>query len=65
MQFLQVHAIPLHDIATVEHLTGNYYLEDDEQTFQYRVSFEWLAENSLTPDQTSDLVAQTVRRRWT
>jgi transcriptional regulator with XRE-family HTH domain len=65
MQFLQVHAIPLHDIATVEHLTGNYYLEDDEQTFQYRVSFEWLAENSLTPGQTSDLVAQTVRRRWT
>jgi hypothetical protein len=39
-------------------------LEDEEQTFQYRVSFEWLAENSLTRDQTSDLIADTVRGTW-
>jgi hypothetical protein len=64
MQFLQIHAIPLHDIVAVEHLTGSYYLEDEEQTFQYRVSFEWLAENSLTPEQTSDLIAEAVRGTW-
>ena len=64
MQFLQIHAIPLHDIVAVEHLTGSYYLEDEEQTFQYRVSFEWLAENSLTPEQTSDLITEAVRGTW-
>ena len=64
MRFLQVHAIPLHDIVTVEHLTGSYYLEDEEQTFLYRVSFEWLAENSLTPEQTSDLITEAVRGTW-
>jgi Domain of unknown function (DUF5753) len=48
----------------VEQLTASYYLEDEEQTFQYRVSFEWLAEKSLTPEQTSDLIAETVRSKW-
>lgn len=64
MQFVQVHDIPLHDIVTVEHLTGSYYLEDEEQTFQYRVTFEWLADNSLTRDETTQLITDTVHRAW-
>jgi transcriptional regulator with XRE-family HTH domain len=64
MQFMQVHAVPLHDIVTVEHLTDTYYLEDEEQTFQYRVTFEWLADNSLTHDETRALITDTVRETW-
>jgi transcriptional regulator with XRE-family HTH domain len=64
MQFMQVHAVPLHDTVTVEHLTDTYYLEDEERTFQYRVTFEWLADNSLTHDETRTLIADTVRDRW-
>lgn len=64
MQFMQVHAVPLHDIVTVEHLTGSYYLQDEEQTFQYRVTFEWLADNSLTDDQTRQLITETARSSW-
>jgi len=64
MQFMQIHDIPLHDIVTVEHLTGSYYLEDDEQTFQYRVAFEWLAENSLTQDQTRILIVNAAHNAW-
>lgn len=64
MQFVQVHDIPLHDIVTVEHLTGSYYLEDDEETFQYRVAFEWLAENSLTEDHTRTLITNAVHDAW-
>jgi transcriptional regulator with XRE-family HTH domain len=64
MQFMQVHDVPLHDIVTVEHLTGSYYLEDEEQTFQYRVTFEWLAENSLTHTETRELITDTVGTTW-
>ncbi len=64
MQFRQVHAVPLHDIVAVEHLTGSYYLEDEQQTFQYRETFEWLAENSFTHDQTRKLITDTVASTW-
>jgi transcriptional regulator with XRE-family HTH domain len=64
MQFMQVHAVPLHDIVTLEHLTGSYSLEDEEQTFQYRVTFQWLADHSLTHDETRALITDTVRGTW-
>ena len=47
MQFPQVHDVPLHDIVSVEHLDGNYDLEDEEQTYRYRVAFEYLEEPGL------------------
>ena len=42
MQFPQVHDVPLHDIVSVEYLEGTYDLEDEEQTYRYRVAFEYL-----------------------
>lgn len=64
LQFMQIHAVPLHDIVAVEHLTGSYYLEDEEETFQYRVTFEWLADNSLTHEQTRKLITDSLRSNW-
>src|SRR6202008_704748 len=40
MQFPHVHDVPLHDLVSVEHLQGSYTLEDEEQTYRYRVAFE-------------------------
>ena len=39
MQFPQVHDVPLRDIVNVENLTGSSYLEDEEETYRYRVTF--------------------------
>jgi transcriptional regulator with XRE-family HTH domain len=65
MQFLHVHDVPLNDIVSVEHLEGSYYLEDDEQTFRYRVAFEYLVGKALDPEQSRDLITSTARERWT
>lgn len=65
MQFPQVHDVPLRDIVSVEHLTGSYYLEDEEQTFRYRVTFEGLLEKSLDPSESRDLISRTVGELWT
>ncbi|HEY1965753.1 MAG TPA: helix-turn-helix transcriptional regulator [Acidobacteriaceae bacterium] len=59
MQFLQVHDVPLSDIVSVEHLEGNYYLEDEERTYRYRVAFEYLMRHALDPDESRSLIAST------
>ena len=64
MQFPQVHDVPLRDIVSVEHLTGSYELEDEEQTFRYRVTFEGLLEKSLDPSESRDLIIQTADELW-
>jgi len=64
MQFPQVHDVPLHDIVSVENLDGNYDLEDEQETFRYRVAFEHLAKWSLDPDQSRSLIATATRDGW-
>jgi transcriptional regulator with XRE-family HTH domain len=64
MQFPQVHDVPLHDIVSIEHHEGTYDLEDEEQTFMYRVAFEYLARGSLNPAQSRALISATADALW-
>lgn len=64
MQFPQVHGVALHDIVSVEHLDGAYYVEGEEGTYQYRRAFEFLLEQALDPARSRARVLETARRRW-
>jgi transcriptional regulator with XRE-family HTH domain len=64
MRFAQVHDVPLPDIVAVEHLTGNYYLEDEEQTFRYRVTFEALMARAADAQTSRELISEAARARW-
>jgi transcriptional regulator with XRE-family HTH domain len=64
MQFPQVHDVPLHDIVSVEHHEGTYDLEDEEQTYKYRVAFRYLLERSLDPDQSCSLISTIASDVW-
>jgi hypothetical protein len=64
MQFPQVHDVPLADIVSVEHHEGTYDLEDEEQTFKYRVAFEYLRRGSLDPMQSRALMSVIARDAW-
>lgn len=64
MQFPRVHDVPMNDIVSVEHLEGSYYMEEEEQTFRYRVAFEYLARKSLDPGQSLDLIKTTAEEMW-
>ncbi len=63
LEFPPVHDVPMKDIVALEHLTGTYYLDDEEQTYQYRVSFESLIERSLDAAQSRDAI-RTAADRW-
>lgn len=64
MQFPQVHDVPMNDIVSVEHLDGSFYIEEEDQTFRYRVAFEYLARKSLDPEQSRALIKSTAHERW-
>jgi len=64
MQFPHVHDVPMNDIVSVEHLDGSFYIEEEEQTFRYRVAFEYLAGKSLDPEQSRALIRATAHEMW-
>jgi len=64
MQFPHVHDVPFHDIVSVEHLQGSYYLEEEEETYRYRVAFEYLLARSLNLDESRSLISATAREAW-
>lgn len=64
MQFPQVHDVPLHDIVSVEHLEGPCELEDEEQTFMYRVAFEYLSRRAFDPGQSRAIIAAAAAEIW-
>lgn len=64
MQFPQVHDVPLHDIVSVEHHEGTYDLEDEGQTFMYRMAFEYLVRGSLDPARSRALISTTADEVW-
>jgi transcriptional regulator with XRE-family HTH domain len=64
MQFSQVHDVPLHDIVSVELLEGTHELEDEEETYQYRVAFEYLMNRALDPAQSRSLISATAAEFW-
>jgi len=65
MQFPQVHEVPLHDIVSVELHEGSYNIEDEEQTYKYRVAFEYLRGKSLDPAQSRSLISAIASGVWT
>lgn len=64
MQFPQVHDVPLHDIVSVELLEGTHELEEEEETFQYRMAFEYLMNRALNPAQSRSLISATATELW-
>jgi transcriptional regulator with XRE-family HTH domain len=64
MQFPQVHDVPLHDIVSIEHLEGTDDLEDEDQTYMYRVAFEYLKAGAFDPDQSRSLISAAAADIW-
>jgi transcriptional regulator with XRE-family HTH domain len=62
MQFPQVHDVPLHDIAVVEHLTGSDYIEDEEDTYRYHKAFSTLTSRTLTSEESLQLVRNAIAK---
>jgi Domain of unknown function (DUF5753) len=64
MRFPQVHDVPLHDIAVIEHLIGSDYVEEEEDAFKYYQAFKTLNGQALSPADSASLIRKAMHEIW-
>lgn len=64
-RFGSEHETSLHDVVSTEQLRSEIYVEGEEDTYELRRAFARLAEESLTPAESQDLIVRTAQRTWT
>jgi transcriptional regulator with XRE-family HTH domain len=65
LQFPLVGGIKFHDVVYIEHLNGCSYLEEETETYRYRLSFERLSAEALGPAESRERIARIAREAWT
>jgi transcriptional regulator with XRE-family HTH domain len=58
MQFPSAEDVSFNDVVVLEDVTTNYYVEGEGDTYQYRLAFERLVEESLDDRQSATLIDQ-------
>jgi len=64
LRFGKAHETTLHDVVSVEHLSDELYVEGDTDTYMFRLAFDHLAEESLSPLQSRELILKIARQVW-
>jgi hypothetical protein len=64
LRFGKAHETSLHDVVGVEHLGNELYVKGDTDTYQFRLAFEHLAEESFSPAESRELIVTTARQVW-
>jgi len=54
----------LHDVVSVEQLSNELYVEGDTDTYQFKLAFDHIAEQSLSPSESRELILATARQVW-
>ena len=63
-QFGKAHETVLHDVVGLEHLVNQLYVDGDTDTHQFRLAFDHLAEESLSPEESRERILTTSRQVW-
>ena len=64
LQFGEEHETTLHDVVNTEILNSELYVEGETDTYEFRLAFEHLVKESLTPAESRDLILRTAREMW-
>lgn len=64
LQFGQADETVLHDVVSLEHLTSELYVEGDTDTYQFKLAFNYIADQSLSPSDSRELILATARQVW-
>jgi transcriptional regulator with XRE-family HTH domain len=65
LDFGPIHGMKLNDVVYIEHLTGNAFVEEEAETYEYRVAFERLTNEALDEDASRKLINKVAREIWT
>ena len=65
LEFAPFRGMSLNDVVYMEHLTGNSFVEEEAETYEYRLAFERLTEEALDDDASRKLINKVAREIWT
>jgi transcriptional regulator with XRE-family HTH domain len=54
----------MHDVVSVEHLSNEVHVENDTDAYTFRLAFDHLASESLSPFESREMIIATSRREW-
>ena len=63
-QFGRAYETMLHDVVGLEHMTNQLYVDGDADTYQFRLAFDHLVGESLSPEESRELILTTSREVW-
>jgi transcriptional regulator with XRE-family HTH domain len=64
LQFGQAHETQLHDVVSTESLSNYLYVEGETDTYEFRLAFEHLAQESLGPEESREFILRLARQLW-
>ncbi|HEX2744833.1 MAG TPA: helix-turn-helix transcriptional regulator [Streptosporangiaceae bacterium] len=64
LKFHRIHAVPLHDLVSYDHLTGMEEVDAENDVNQYSVIFRSLTESALGPEESRALIMAVVNEAW-
>lgn len=64
LRFGKAHETSLHDVVSIEHLSNELYVEGDTDTHTFKLAFDHLAEESLPPAESRELILATAMQSW-
>jgi transcriptional regulator with XRE-family HTH domain len=65
LRFGRAHETTLHDVVNTEILGSELHVEGEKDTYEFRLAFEHLTAESLSPAESRDLIIQIAREMWT
>jgi transcriptional regulator with XRE-family HTH domain len=64
LEFEQAQETVLHDVVSIEHLSDELYVEGDTDTYMFRLAFGHLADESLSPVDSRELILAIAEQAW-
>jgi transcriptional regulator with XRE-family HTH domain len=64
MEFAEDRTGTIPDVAYIEHLDVNLYIEDENHTYRFKEAYERFAASALPPAQSAELISDVARRVW-
>lgn len=64
LEFAPFHGMSLNDVVYMEHLTGNSFVENEAEVYQYRLAFDRLTIEALDEKASRRLISTVAREVW-
>jgi transcriptional regulator with XRE-family HTH domain len=64
LQFGPAYETSLHDVVSTESLRNYLYVEGETDTFEFRLAFEHIAQESFGPEESREFISRTARQQW-